>query len=114
MATLAPGGRIGMPDVHDEIERLKRAWNRRPASKHASEHKRIQELLGSDRYAELDLFDQVQLAGVLDVCAKSSSLSAAGRTLFAQSLKKRASTNDADQLRKYLARFGLDWTSVRD
>ncbi|MBB5884461.1 sigma54-dependent transcription regulator [Xanthomonas sp. F1] len=27
---------------------------------------------------------------------------------------QRASTNDADRLRKYLARFGLDWEQVRE
>jgi hypothetical protein len=37
---------------------------------------------------------------------------AAGRALFAASRLRRSSANDADRLRKYLARFGLDWTSV--
>jgi transcriptional regulatory protein RtcR len=32
--------------------------------------------------------------------------------LFAASRLRRSSANDADRLRKYLARFGLDWTSV--
>jgi len=35
------------------------------------------------------------------------------RELFAVSRTQRASTNDADRLRKYLARFGLDWEQVR-
>ena len=42
-------------------------------------------------------------------CMKAKSVSAAGRELFAVSRGQRASTNDADRLRKYLARFGLDW-----
>ncbi|MXV12039.1 hypothetical protein DYQ93_13500 [Xanthomonas sp. LMG 8992] len=33
---------------------------------------------------------------------------------FAVSRMQRASTNDADRLRKYLARFGLDWEQVRE
>ena len=37
---------------------------------------------------------------------------AAGRELFAVSRKERSSTNDADRLRKYLARFGLSWERV--
>ena len=38
---------------------------------------------------------------------------AEGRALFAASRGRRASTNDADRLRKYLARFGLGWADVR-
>ena len=41
------------------------------------------------------------------------SLSAAGRELFAASRAQRASTNDADRLRKYLARFGIDWATIK-
>jgi transcriptional regulatory protein RtcR len=39
-------------------------------------------------------------------------LSAAGRELFAVTRQKRATANDADRLRKYLARFGLDHAAV--
>jgi transcriptional regulatory protein RtcR len=45
----------------------------------------------------------------LRVCRASRSLSEAGRTLFSESRKERTTVNDADRLRKYLARFGLDW-----
>ncbi|HBQ13473.1 MAG TPA: transcriptional regulator, partial [Myxococcales bacterium] len=55
----------------------------------------------------LDRFDRVQLEDVLRVCERAPSLSAAGRELFAQSRRRRASTNDADRLRKYLAKHGL-------
>ena len=40
-------------------------------------------------------------------------LSAAGRALFAASRAQKTSSNDADRLGKYLARFGLDWDQVR-
>ena len=33
--------------------------------------------------------------------------------LFAVSRLHKTSSNDADRLRKYLARFGLDWERVR-
>ena len=46
------------------------------------------------------------------MCRSARSLSAAGRELFAASRKNRTSTNDADRLRKYLARFGLSWEQV--
>ena len=70
-------------------------------------------MVGEAGLAELDLFDRVQLAAVVDVCRRSKTLSEAGRTLFAASLAKRRSSNDADRLRKYLSRFGLDWKTLR-
>jgi transcriptional regulatory protein RtcR len=63
---------------------------------------------------ELDRFEAVQLAEVVRVCRASATLSMAGRRLFAVSRARRSSVNDADRLRKYLARFQLDWDSVRD
>ncbi|HEY6174975.1 MAG TPA: hypothetical protein VIX73_11045, partial [Kofleriaceae bacterium] len=65
------------------------------------------------RAGELDRFDRVQLADVVAACAAAPSLSAAGRVLFARSLAHRTSRNDADRLRKYLARFALDFESIR-
>jgi transcriptional regulatory protein RtcR len=106
MATLASAGRIGLDVVDEEIARLRRQW--RP-SEAASP---LQAVLGEDA-VELDRFDRVQLEDVLRVCAASSSLSQAGRMLFAVSRTQRSSTNDADRLRKYLARFGLDWERVK-
>jgi len=47
------------------------------------------------------------------VCRASASLSEAGRRLFDVSRQEKAKVNDADRLRKYLARFGLDWARVR-
>ena len=70
------------------------------------------ELLG-DHVAEIDRFDEVQLREVVEVCRRSRSLSDAGRVLFAASRERRASTNDADRLRKYLARFDLDCGDIR-
>ena len=69
-------------------------------------------ILGDDAAAALDRFDRVQLEDVVSVCRQCGSLSEAGRQLFAESFKKRATRNDSDRLRKYLARFGLDWASV--
>ncbi|WP_207516777.1 hypothetical protein [Enterobacter roggenkampii] len=42
-----------------------------------------------------------------------ASRSEAGRELFAVSRLKKANPNDADRLRKYLARFSLSWESIR-
>jgi transcriptional regulatory protein RtcR len=63
---------------------------------------------------ELDLFDRVQLEETIRVCRTSRSLSEAGRRLFSASRARRSSSNDADRLRKYLARFGPDWSQVAE
>jgi transcriptional regulatory protein RtcR len=60
----------------------------------------------------VDLFDRVQLAAVVRACREAKSLSAAGRTLFAASRAAKTSTNDADRLKKYLARFGLTFDRI--
>lgn len=112
MATLSPGGRITMETVEAEIDRLNRAWSgraRATAGSPASGPDPCQRALPPEQLARLDRFDRVQLADVLTVCARSRSLSEAGRALFAASRARKASTNDADRLRKYLARFGLNW-----
>jgi transcriptional regulatory protein RtcR len=113
MATLAPGGRIGASLVEDEIARLRDAW-RRPGAEEvvAIEEGAVERLLGVDRAAGIDPFDRVQLAEVIRVCRRSRSLSEAGRSLFAASRGKKSRVNDADRLRKYLAKFELDWSAV--
>lgn len=109
MATLAAGGRITVREVDDEIARLTRAWR----ASTTESTPLIDEILRPDAAAALDRFDRVQLEEVLRACSRSTSLSEAGRKLFAESRKRRSSTNDADRLRKYLARFELDWETVR-
>lgn len=109
MATLARGGRITTKDVQDEIGRLGRTW----AAEGVSEESQVLSgFLGEEALEAIDAFDQVQLAYVIEVCRKSRSLSDAGRKLFAASRSRRSSTNDAARLRKYLARFRLDWSTV--
>jgi transcriptional regulatory protein RtcR len=115
MATLAPAGRIRVTEVEEEITRLEAAW-RAPAPSERSEDAdtaRLEAALGAERAAELDLFDRAQLAAVLSVCSQSASLSEAGRALFAHSRTQRTSVNDADRLRKYLARFELEFSALK-
>ena len=106
MATLANAGRIQIELVEDEIARLRGLWREGGAPS------ALDALLG-DGVAGLDRFDRSQLEDVVRVCMQAKSLSDAGRTLFAVSRAQRSSTNDADRLRKYLARFDLDWERVR-
>ncbi|MEI2453823.1 RNA repair transcriptional activator RtcR [Lysobacter firmicutimachus] len=112
LATLADGGRIRTDLVEEEIQRLRRQWHDGEQDPGPGGPSLLQDLLGAQA-AELDRFDRVQLEDVLRVCRGAASLSQAGRELFAVSRAQRASTNDADRLRKYLARFGLDWERVR-
>jgi transcriptional regulatory protein RtcR len=109
MATMAAGGRISVDVVEDEIARLRESWAGPPAG--ASEAI-LEEVLGPDRLAALDRFDRVQLADVVAVCRSTRSLSEAGRLLYTVSRSRRKATNDADRLRKYLARFGLAWRDL--
>jgi transcriptional regulatory protein RtcR len=107
LATLANAGRIQVEQVDEEIARLRRQWRQ------SGEPSRLQELLGDEAVEALDRFDRIQLEDVVSLCARSKSMSQAGRELFAVSRAQKASSNDADRLRKYLARFGLDWERVR-
>lgn len=111
MATLSPAGRITEQTVKTEISRLRASWQTDPRPTTARSDL-CDAILGTAAAADLDRFDRVQLADVLSVCRTSRSLSEAGRELFAASRTRRTSVNDADRLRKYLARFGLDWDKV--
>ncbi|MCI0666165.1 MAG: sigma 54-dependent transcriptional regulator, partial [Acidobacteria bacterium] len=106
MATLAPGGRISSQVVEEEIERLRATWS---AQTKNDEDDLLERLLGIDRVAEIDLFDRIQLSKVIRVCSQHRTLSDAGRVLFNSSRALKKTSNDADRLRKYLARFGLQW-----
>ncbi|MEH3160063.1 MAG: sigma 54-interacting transcriptional regulator [Sphingomonas taxi] len=108
MATFSPSGRINVDCVTAERSHGSSAYGRagRTRPMHWPGYCR------PINWKALDPFDRVQLAHVVATCRVSRSLSEAGRTLFAASLRQRTSTNDADRLRKYLARFDLSWTDV--
>ena len=111
MATLAPGGRITAPVLVEELARLQRGWSGSQASDDPAAI--LAGVLSDQARARLDLFDQAQLAFVIGVCRESATLSDAGRKLFAATREHRKTANDADRLRKYLARFDLDWPAVK-
>ena len=108
LCTLAPRGRITRAMVDAEIQTLKTDWQ---MTRTDDDFRLLQDVMG-DQATEVDPFDMVQLASVIRTCRASSSLSAAGRTLFAVSRQKRTTQNDGDRLRKYLAKFGLDWAGL--
>ncbi|MDR1827099.1 MAG: RNA repair transcriptional activator RtcR [Methylobacteriaceae bacterium] len=110
MAILATNARINLENVEEEISRLRDLWRAKPSL--TSDEAVLDQVLGTERAAQLDLFDKTQLAAVVRICRDASSLSAAGRILFAVSRTRKTSGNDADRLKKYLARFDLDWKDV--
>jgi transcriptional regulatory protein RtcR len=91
--------------TREEIERLRAAWA--PARDDS-----LSAFLTEAQLETLDLFDRMQLHAVIGVCQHSVSAADAGRKLFAATRQKRSTVNDSDRLRKYLARFGLDWAQV--
>jgi len=113
MATLAEAQGITETIVDDETARLQRLW-RHHTRPPIEETVALDELLGADAAAQLDLFDTIQLSAVVRICRQSKSLSDAGRKLYNVSRDAKAKPNDADRLKKYLARFELSWNQLND
>ena len=109
MSTLAERGRIKKQTVEAEIKRLKVNWQSATAK-----NDDLSLLLGKDAKDKYDRFDLAQLADVIKVCRQSNTLSEAGRKLFAVSRESKAKPNDADRLKKYLNRFGLNWLDIKN
>lgn len=111
MATLAPHGRITTDVVDDEVQRLNHFW--RSSAGGDETDTILQDILGAETAAHLDRFDAAQLCAVLHTCREHTSISAAGRALFAHSRLEKKSSNDADRLTKYLARFNLKFDDIK-
>jgi transcriptional regulatory protein RtcR len=109
MATLSKSGRIDSDVVQEEIGRLRRLWGKRDDS--SADGAALLAAVGIEQ-ATLDRFERAQLLDVVAVCKNARSISEAGRTLFQASRALKASQNDADRLRKYLARFGLSFEQL--
>jgi transcriptional regulatory protein RtcR len=106
MSTLAKSGRITDEVVIPEINRLKQSWKRLTPD---HDMELISEFMTDEDAEKLDLFDRIQLAGVLKVCRESKTISDAGRTLYAKSRVKKRNRNDADRLKKYLGKFNISF-----
>lgn len=106
MATLAPGGRITEEIVDDEIKRLQINWKTETVNETSCE---------IDDYVEqpIDLFEQLQLVGVIKVCKESASAAEAGRRLFNISRQNKTSTNDSHRLLQFLRKYGLKFEQFK-
>ena len=69
-------------------------------------------VLGADYAERYDRFELAQLAEVLRVCARSKTLSEAGRALFAVSRLAKKSANDADRLSRYLLHYNIPFAKI--
>ncbi len=111
MATLSTRGRITVADVDEEIDRLQASWQQSTKDSVAGAIQ-LDDFLTKNGIAAIDPFDRVQLAYAIQICRESQSLSEAGRKLFEVSRKNRTVTNDADRLKKYLAKFDLTFDKI--
>ena len=113
MATLATGGRITETILDEEIGRLKYDWSGHQGNGPESDlDGALREVLTEAEIAEIDVFDQAQLAKVIQVCQSSKTMAEAGRKLFNVSRTKRASNNDSHRLRIYLQKYGLEFKAL--
>jgi len=96
--------------VNAEVAHLKGVWTK---AQNATSPGLVDRAMPSSA-AHLDRFDRVQLEDVLHVCRSAVSLSAAGRALFDRSRERKKIANDADRLRKYLARFDFEWSTLKE
>ena len=109
LCTLADSSRISIDDVHDEIQRLKQAWQ--PCNQGESLIF-IQNTLSASEIQALDEFDVQQLNYVLSICNKHKSMASAGRALFNVTRTLKAQANDSSRLQKYLAKYTLKWADL--
>jgi transcriptional regulatory protein RtcR len=91
-------GDIRIEHVEHEIEKLCASWAAALAPSRIPEG-------GQD----LDEFDRIQLAAVVETISGAANLAEAGRRLFTQSRVK----NESDRVRKYLLRFDLELRNGR-
>ncbi len=109
MATLTNGERIGLNEVTAEIGRLQQIWG---VGKPRTHDFILEKIMSPQQIEQLDEFDRIQLEGVITICQRSKSMADAGRRLFSVSREQRQTTNDSDRVKKYLAKFRLNWDDV--
>ena len=64
---MAPSGRINLETLNKEIERLSFMWGEGEISQSGSI---LREVLGEEKILKLDLFDQMQIEKMIEVCQK--------------------------------------------
>ncbi|GAC16622.1 RNA repair transcriptional activator RtcR [Aliiglaciecola lipolytica] len=108
MATLSNEGRIGLQTVEAEILRLNKRWHGTKQTHDVV----LSQFIDDEQLATLDMFDQLQLQNVIQICLSSNNLADAGRKLFNVSRQNKSSVNDSHRLRVYLQKFGLKFSQL--
>ncbi|WP_226668397.1 RNA repair transcriptional activator RtcR [Microbulbifer aggregans] len=112
MATLSDGGRITEKIVDEEILRLNQKWQGSGGSA-IRLRTTIDDVLGSGSSDEMDFYDQLKLAALVEVCKQSSSMAEAGRKLFNISRLKKTSSNDSHRVKQLLSKYGINFESLK-
>lgn len=109
LCTFADGSRIQLSNVEREIDRLRKGWRLKSSDPTQAT---LLSVMTQAQIALIDPFERPTLAYVIAVCRQSDNLSDAGRTLFSVSRQQRKSKNDSDRLKKYLAKYDLNWADI--
>ena len=112
MGTLADGGRITTTVVEEEISRLRRKWQSATSS-NLDPRTVIEQVLGSGSTEEIDYYDQLKLASLIDVCRSSNSMAEAGRKLFNVSRETKKSNNDSHRVKQLLEKYNLSFHDLQ-
>jgi transcriptional regulatory protein RtcR len=112
MSTLSGGERISTRQVQQEIGRLKRFWGHHPTL--VDSCIKLENFIEPDLLEMMDLFEQMQLKNIIEICLKSDSMAHAGRLLFDKSRVQKSTSNDSDRVRKYLNKYGLNWKKIQN
>ena len=110
LCTLADSSRITVTDVQGEVERLTSTWSAPYTNEREAQ---IHKFLTAEQCESIDDFDLNQLNYVLHVCAQHDSMASAGRALYNVSRTKKSSPNDSTRLQKYLHKFSLSWSQLK-
>lgn len=112
MATLSNHGLIDEKNVDNEIQRLQQRWQTtQPDTSNSAIE--LSHYLSQQALTQLDLFEQLQLTSVIQICRQCSSMAEAGRRLFNVSRDQKASSNDSHRIKTYLNKYGLTFTQLR-
>lgn len=112
MATLSNHGLIDEKNVDIEIQRLQRRWQTtQPDTSNSAIE--LSHYLSQQAITQLDLFEQLQLTSVIQICRQCSNMAEAGRRLFNVSRDQKASSNDSHRIKTYLNKYGLTFTQLR-
>ena len=112
MGTLADGGRITLAVVEDEIQRLQRKWQLAPSQANWKPEAIVEAVLGAGSSANIDYYEQLKLAHLIEICRESRSMAEAGRRLFNVSRMQKKSSNDSHRVKQLLEKYGIGFDDL--